>query len=160
MITDEGQFFNKTYLIFDQVKLSEMKMKMALGLFQFLIESVQNYFFQAEVPREEMYFISPEQYHEDTKFIRDIEEALLGTILNAFIKHATVFDRVLTIIHFNLTFQSNSQYRNLNFDFSGSFVVVRDNSDGLYRRGMVTRATGRSYEISLNGDTILQVRNY
>ena len=38
-------------------------------------------------------------------------------------------------------------------------MVVRDNSDGLYRRGMVTRATGRSYEISLNGDTILQVRN-
>ncbi|KAL5264641.1 hypothetical protein ACHWQZ_G005654 [Mnemiopsis leidyi] len=70
---------------------------------------------EAEVPREEMYYISAEQYHEDTKFIRDIEEALLG-----------------------------------------SFVVVRDNSDGLYRRGMVTRATGRSYEISLNGDTILQ----
>jgi hypothetical protein len=33
---------------------------------------------QAEVPREEMYFISADQYHEDTKFIKDIEEALLG----------------------------------------------------------------------------------
>ena len=43
---------------------------------------------------------------------------------------------------------------------SGSFVVVRDDSDGLYRRGMVTKSSGRSYEVSLNGETIVQVPSF
>ena len=40
---------------------------------------------------------------------------------------------------------------------SGSFAVVRDDSDGLYRRGLVTQATGRSFGVSLNGETVVQV---
>ena len=102
-----------------------------------------------------MYFITPEQYHEDTKFIRDIEEALLGNNNGNFIAHYyfwALSTSIWSTLYRQLTVQTI-------LNFSGSFVVVRDNSDGLYRRGMVTRATGRSYEISLNGDTILQVRN-
>ena len=104
-----------------------------------------------------MYFITPEQYHEDTKFIRDIEEALLGNNHENF-EANYCFRAFSTSIWFTLYRQCKLTVQTI-LNFSGSFVVVRDNSDGLYRRGMVTRATGRSYEISLNGDTILQVRN-
>ena len=33
---------------------------------------------EAEVPREELYLISKDQYKGDVKVIRDVEDALLG----------------------------------------------------------------------------------
>ena len=50
---------------------------------------------QADVAREEIYHIPKEQYRQDVRFIRNIEDSLLGKDLG------WINFLVLTIFHFN-----------------------------------------------------------